>query len=226
MNTTFFPNTEQGKFLFEKLQKMYAEPQRFYHNLTHIENLFILFSQYQTQIEDPKAIFWTIWFHDCIYQPQKNDNEEQSAIIAEKELKTLKLETQDLEIQDSINNTQTTDKPINTEFITKVSNFILATKTHTNPTQNNDLQWFLDFDLAVLGSSESIYDEYAANIRKEYAHIPTWKYNFGRKKVLTSFLAKPKIFHCLAPHYEQQARENLAREIQQLAKYSFIHKFL
>ncbi len=211
MNTSFFPNIEQGKFLFEKLQKMYAEPQRFYHNLTHIENLFTLFSQYQTQIEDKKAIFWTIWFHDCIYQPQKSDNEEQSAVIAKEELKALY--------------THITDG-INAEFITKVSNFILATKTHTNPTQNNDLQWFLDFDLAVLGSSKTIYDEYAANIRKEYAHIPTWKYNFGRRKVLASFLSKPKIFHCLTSIYEQQARENITREIKQLERYCFIYKFL
>lgn len=206
MNTTFFPNTEQGNFLFDKLQKMYAEPQRFYHNSRHIENLFALFSQHHTEIEDKKAIFWTIWFHDCVYQPQKNDNEEQSAMIAQHELKTIE--------------TQITDKSIDTEFIMKVVNFILATKTHTNSTQNRDLQWFLDFDLAVLGNPESIYDEYAANIRKEYAHIPTWKYNFGRRKVLTSFLAKPKIFHCLAPHYELQARENLAREIDKL-KWNF-----
>ncbi len=221
MDITSFPDTKQGKVLFEKLQKMYAEPQRFYHNLTHIANLFTLFSQYQTQIEDKNAIFWTIWFHDCVYQPQKNDNEEQSAIIAEKELKIITLD-----IQEKIKHIQITDSHINTEFINKVSNFILATKTHTNPSQNSDLQWFLDFDLAVLGSTENIYDEYAANIRKEYAHIPTWKYNFGRRKVLTSFLAKPKIFHYLAPHYEQQARENLAREISQLTKYCFIYKFI
>jgi predicted metal-dependent HD superfamily phosphohydrolase len=194
-----FPKTELGQLLFAKLQTLYAEQQRHYHNLKHINNLLQLFSQYEDKIADKEAIFWTIWFHDCVYFPQKSDNEEQSAIVAKIELQKIANEIS-----------------IDTKFIDKVIAFILATKTHTNPTKDSDLQWFLDFDLSVLGADAVIYDEYAQNIRKEYAHIPTWKYSIGRRKILAYFLEKDKIFQFLPESYEKQARENLQREQKKL----------
>jgi predicted metal-dependent HD superfamily phosphohydrolase len=47
---------------------------------------------------------------------------------------------------------------------------------------------FLDLDLAILASEK--YSEYAANIRKEYEHVPKAEYRDARVKILESFLQK------------------------------------
>ncbi len=197
--------TEDEQLLLAKLKIMYSESHRYYHNIEHIENLLKLFSTYYDKIVDKDAIFWTIWFHDCIYYPKNSDNEEQSAIIAKTELTKI-----------FSKNTNNSVNDFNTNLINKIKFYILATKTHKNSKNDEDLQWFLDFDLSVLGAEPAIYDEYAANIRKEYAHIPTWKYSIGRRKVLSSFLAKDKIFEYLPAFYEKQARQNLTKEYKQL----------
>ena len=198
--------TENEIKLVETLKIMYAEPQRHYHTFTHIENLLSLFTQYQEQLIDKTAIYWAIYLHDCIYNPRNKDNEEQSAKFAEKALQSI--------------------ENINNNLIIKISNFILATKTHQNNLQDADLQWFLDFDLAVLGSSEEIYTNYAANVRKEYQHIPMWQYRIGRRKVLQHFLAKTPIFHHLPATYEIQAKINLAKEYDALRLDKYLYKLL
>lgn len=190
----FSPQNPANQALFEQVQRMYAETQRHYHTLTHIENLLRLFRHYKSEITDLQSIYFAIWFHDCIYNPQKNDNEEQSAVVAQQYLSLL-----------SANNEITIDIP-------KIVKYILATKSHSNPENDSDLQWFLDFDLSVLGAEKAIYDQYAQHIRQEYIHVPTWKYRIGRRKVLQHFLDKPQIFKYLPVEYEQQARVNLLQE--------------
>jgi predicted metal-dependent HD superfamily phosphohydrolase len=198
----FSPQNDTNQLLFDKVQTMYAESQRHYHNLVHIENLLKLSVQYKTQITDLQSVYFAIWFHDCVYNPLKNDNEEQSAVIAQEYLTKL-----------FANDTDNNKKAVDIDKITK---YILATKSHSNPDNDSDLQWFLDFDLSVLGMDTVIYDTYALNIRKEYSHVPMWKYRIGRRKVLKYFLGKPLIFKCLPSEYEKQARINLFREYKSL----------
>ena len=55
------------------------EPHRYYHNLQHIHDMLL---------NDNLIINGlTIWYHDAIYDPKRNDNEERSAELAESELK-------------------------------------------------------------------------------------------------------------------------------------------
>ena len=75
----------------------------------------------------------------------------------------------------------------------------------------------LDADLAVLGASGSVYQEYADNIRREYAWVADKEYRIGRRQVLTKLLAKSKIFDLLN-HLEEPARRNIVAEIARLAK--------
>lgn len=194
----FLQQNSTNQTLFEQVRNMYNEPQRYYHTLIHIEKLLNLFSHYKTEITDLQSVYFAIWFHDSIYNPQKNDNEEQSAVLAQQYLSLLS-SSDEIKID-----------------IPKIVKYILATKSHSNPENDKDLQWFLDFDLSVLGAEEAIYDKYALNIRKEYNHVPMWKYRLGRRKVLQYFLAKPQIFKYLPAKYEQQARVNLLREYKSL----------
>ena len=54
----------------------YNEPHRFYHNWDHIEYMINLCDRYKYTSED---LLLAIIFHDIIYDPKENDNEEKSA---------------------------------------------------------------------------------------------------------------------------------------------------
>lgn len=68
-----------------------------------------------------------------------------------------------------------------------------------------------DFDLAVLADT-SCYADYRNCVRLEYAQVPLDQYIKGRLAVLNSLLANFR-FYVLNKTLEEQAKENLAREI-------------
>lgn len=81
------------------------------------------------------------------------------------------------------------------------------------------MEIFLDLDLAILGAASSEYDEYAAQIRKEYIIHYSWEdYRAGRKAVLRGFLTRQRLYFTDYFHrlYEIEARHNIQREIDSL----------
>lgn len=80
-----------------------------------------------------------------------------------------------------------------------------------------DLQFLLDFDLAVLGANEKTYLNYTQQIRREYKLYPDFLYKKGRIKMLEHFLNKKRIFQSepLFQLYENQARFNIEEELNQ-----------
>ncbi|QCE43512.1 hypothetical protein E9099_07835 [Psychroserpens sp. NJDZ02] len=154
--------------------------------------------QIQTKIEDLDSLRFAIWYHDIVYKSTKKDNEEKSALFALKRLKRINF------------------KP---ERAQSVEHLILSTKKHNIlVTQNNDNAVLLDLDLSILGTDWNTYKKYISNIRKEYKIYPDFMYNPGRKKVLNHFLERENLYFTehYKKQYEQQARENLSREIKLL----------
>lgn len=180
---------------FIEIHQRYSESVRAYHNLTHLNNLFLLRNQYQDQIKDPFVLSLAIWYHDVIYNPRRRDNEEKSAQFAQDRL---------------------SDWGVEGAVVEQVVAMIRATAHHLDVTteSESDLAFFLDFDLAILGSTPEAYAHYAAAVRQEYGHVPGFLYRRGRKKVLRYFLAAEQLFRTepfLA--LEKQARINLKREL-------------
>lgn len=183
--------------LVTDLVEHYDEPQRFYHNLGHIDALLQHFEPIQPQLNEPLAIELAIFYHDVIYDPKRSDNELQSANFFEKQLTPYLPET----------------------LLNKVRGLILATQRHTfNDLENSDMAYFLDMDLAILGSPPTVYQAYAVAIRHEYHHIADKEYKQGRANVLTHFLQRPRLFFSdsFYVRFECQARINLAWELDQL----------
>lgn len=184
---------------FRELLNRYAEPQRHYHTLQHIHALLSLTGKYISLISRPDLLRLAIWYHDAVYNPQREDNEEQSAILARKHL---------------------TEMAFPPEVIATVEQYILATKRHSFPpgTATPDGLFFLDLDLSILAAPPDQYDQYTRQIREEFSRYPGFLYRSGRKKVMKHFLDKPRIY--LTPHchemWEKKARENLTRELQSL----------
>ncbi len=182
--------------LWQELEKHYSQKKRHYHTLTHIENLLRLAEENRGAVEDWDVFVFAIFYHDVVYRVLKSDNEEKSAALAERRLTQLE---------------------ISKARIARCSALILATKTHELST-NSDCNLLLDLDLSVLGASWERYEEYAAQIRREYAIYPDFLYKPGRKKVLERFLERDFIFKTPAfrAKFESQARGNLHMEISRL----------
>ncbi|MBD1841457.1 hypothetical protein [Coleofasciculus sp. FACHB-501] len=178
------------------LFKTYSSDGRYYHTLEHIEQVLATLNDLRSLSQNYAAIEFATWFHDAVYNPKANDNEEKSAEYAARILKGL-------EIPSSI--------------IEAVYSLIIKTKYHQN-TEEIDSKIFLDADLSILGASAAEYKVYAQLIRKEYVWLSPAKYRTGRKQVLQSFLNRERIYFTekMFLALEQQARQNIKEEMELL----------
>ena len=189
-NTAFINNT------FDELFRHYSSDNRQYHNLSHIIKLLNLFEEFKFNLQHEDVVFFAIWFHDAIYSTWRDDNEEKSAFWAAEVLK------------------ETSMPLVNIE---KVIQYIAATKTHDSNNEM-DLNFFLDFDLTILGADDTIYDVYTRQIREEFSLMPSFLYKRGRRKVLNALLDRPQIYKTSVFYnmMESKARENMQRELFKL----------
>ena len=105
---------------------------------------------------------------------------------------------------------------IGVPIIAEASRLILLTAGHEVGEDDDAGRVLIDADLAVLGASPDTYDRYAAEIRREYAHVSDVDFATGRVAVLEGFLARPRLFLTDLMHkrLDHQARHNLRAEIQ------------
>jgi predicted metal-dependent HD superfamily phosphohydrolase len=184
--------------LYHQLVRLYSDGDRAYHNLSHIRSLLDLSDTFRDRIQNYQALSFAVWFHDAIYDTRKKDNEELSAKFAVKSLGRFKI-------------------PVDTLALT--CEMIVATREHKNTSGWEDVNFFLDLDLSILGSEEEVYQCYSQAIRKEYWWAPGFLYCEGRKKVLVSFLERESIYLTreMVNMFEEQARRNIRREIESLS---------
>lgn len=178
---------------WSEIEHLYAEEHRFYHNLHHISQLVDELKPFGTRFQDPAATWFAVFYHDIIYDPLEDSNEEKSAELAADSLSTLQV-----------------PKPV----IDKCRIMILQTKKH-EWSEDGDTNWLTDADLSILGKDWEVYWEYAKKIRMEYAFVPAEMYRQGRIKVLTRFLQMKRIYKTKEFYeaLELRARTNLEKEI-------------
>lgn len=181
---------------WKEIETKYTERGRHYHDLFHLENMFLELENVKNKITDFNSVSFSVFYHDIIYDATSKSNEEKSALYAADRLHKLNLD------EDLISN-------INTQ--------ILATKSHQK-SEDTDTDYLLDADLSILGKDLPVYLEYTRKIRKEYAIYPDLLYKPGRKKVLRHFLELDTIFKTedFRNKYELKARENMTTELQLL----------
>jgi predicted metal-dependent HD superfamily phosphohydrolase len=75
-----------------------------------------------------------------------------------------------------------------------------------------------DIDLAILGAPESRFDEYEAQIRREYSWVPEPLFRNTRARLLSGWLDRPAIY--VTEHFRERlevpARRNLRRSLSRL----------
>jgi predicted metal-dependent HD superfamily phosphohydrolase len=179
--------------VFDDLYQRYTAADRHYHDIHHIAASLSELDGVRHLARDPAAIELAIWFHDCIYDAHRLDNEEQSAEIARQSLQKIGASKA---LSDS------------------VCELILATR-HTSLPVTPDEQLLTDIDLAPLGAPAEVFETNGRLIRREYAHLDDQSYARGRAEILRNFLSRARIFatELFARRYEQQARANLSHAI-------------
>ena len=182
--------------LWADVEKCYTGKSRFYHTLVHLQHLHLALFPFKDKIQNWDAVIFAIVYHDIVYDAVKADNEERSALYAQEVLHNVS---------------------VNEETIIQCTRIIRATKTH-GTSEGSDISLFLDADLSILGQPWNIYDGYCKAIRKEYAVYPDFLYIPGRLKVLHHFLKMQFIYKTdeFCSKYEDQARDNISKEIRLL----------
>lgn len=178
---------------FNKIVESYSTPNRYYHDLEHINHVIEIIQLLEKQTKyfgnkfEIKTVQLAAWFHDIIYDTKAKDNEEQSAEYAAKILSSLSIPS---------------------DVIKNVKKLILQTKNHYASTTDLNAQILLDADLAILGSNPIEYSKYTQAIRQEYIWVPKTEYFAARKKVLENFLQRENIYFT---QFMQQTKEKIAR---------------
>lgn len=179
--------------IFNKLIAAYSEKQRVYHTVQHLYECLVLLESIRADLKDAYSVELALWFHDAVYDPQAKDNELKSAELFEQYL------AQDLSADD----------------VQKIKRWIIATQKH-EVTDELDLQFLLDIDLAILAASPERFDEYEQQIQQEYAWVDPDVYSIKRKQVLAHFYQAEPLYQTqyFQKNFEQRAKGNLKNIIE------------
>jgi predicted metal-dependent HD superfamily phosphohydrolase len=182
--------------LFNQLVAAYSEQHRHYHTLQHLRECLAHFDAAGSLARRPAEVELALWFHDAVYDPHREDNEERSGDWAQRSADAAGCDP---------------------DIGKRLKALVLATRGHA-PSDDPDTQLLLDIDLAILGASPERFAEYERQVRAEYAHVPAEAWRSGRSRVLQAFVERPRIYGTAVYHdaLEQRARSNVGQALAAL----------
>ncbi|MFI7383437.1 hypothetical protein [Streptomyces sp. NPDC049813] len=182
----------------DNLLARWAEPQRKYHTTAHLAAVLDRIDALADHADDADLVRLAAWFHDAVYRPDRSENEERSAVLAERAL---------------------TEAGLPPAAVTEVARLVRLTVDHDPADGDTNGEALCDADLAILASPPEAYAAYTKAIREEYAFVPAEAFRTGRAAILRRLLDQPRLFRTPhgATHWESPARENLATELDLLS---------
>lgn len=184
---------------FQLLDQAYSNPDRHYHNWNHIESVVdratvLAHENGLDLVETEKdSILFAGFWHDAVYVPGFNKNEELSAFLALEHF--------------------TSKKYWSATFAEQICDSILSTKNHQPKSIVEAV--LCDADLYELASYK--YWVNRDNVRKEFAAATDEQWIAGRKNFLVTYLNHDKLFHLAGQqHLEILARANMREELEML----------
>ena len=182
----------------DNLLARWAEPQRRYHTTAHLTAVLDRVDVLEEHADDPELVRLAAWFHDAVYLPDRSENEERSARLAERALP---------------------DAGLTAAQTAEVARLVRLTVTHDPADGDHNGETLCDADLAILASPPDAYAAYAAAVREEYSFVPDDAFRDGRAAVLRQLLALPRLFRTPrgAAEWEGPARANLTTELKLLS---------
>jgi len=186
------------------LLRRWTEAHRRYHSTRHLVELFRSLEELEEAAEigavEATTGRITAWLHDAVSDPhaRPGGNEAASAELAATVLARV-------------------DAPA--DVVATVQAVIRMTDGHGSDDGQSLTRAFHDSDLWILSAPERRFDEYCAQVREEYAHVPDVIYRAARSTILADFVRRDPLY--LTAYGQQQwddpARANLSRELRRLA---------
>ena len=183
-----------------KARAAYAQPDRHYHDERHLDECLAQLDSVRDLPErDRRVLRWAILWHDAIYEPGQRSNEERSAALALSDL---------------------TGCGVAEEEAGEVARLIRLTERHRAEPGDRLGALMVSIDLAILGSQPDRYREYAADVRREYSHVPDPLWGTGRALVLKRMLDADPLYPDAGfrQRLEAQARRNMEAELKALGE--------
>ncbi|MBV6784912.1 hypothetical protein KWH02_06685 [Xanthomonas campestris pv. uppalii] len=183
------------------LEQAYAAPPRAYHHFGHVRAVLQHYAEVAAGPgwRQPTEVWLAVLFHDAVYQPGRNDNEAQSALMAAEDIPRW--------------------WPQARVDVERVQALILLTARHgqVQPQDvDEDAALFLDCDMAILAAPAAVFDAYDQAIAEEYrGHVPSVLFRRNRRRFLAAVLKQPRIFLSDYFHtrHDTAARANLRRRL-------------
>lgn len=187
------------------LLSRWSEPQRHYHTVDHLLAVLNRVDELAAHAPhtpgagaaDIDTVRLAAWFHDAVYRPDRSENEERSARLAERALP---------------------EAGVSPDRTAEVARLVRLTADHDPAPEDANGELLCDADLAVLAGSPEEYARYAASVRREYAFVPGDVFRAGRADVLRQLLGMPRLFRTSygQDRWERIARRNLETEMELL----------
>ncbi|WP_314706399.1 DUF4031 domain-containing protein [Rothia mucilaginosa] len=206
--------TAQVAELGESLLQAWEQPHRAYHHSGHLSQMLTDLDRlyaHRTQGSTPLALVLAAWFHDAVYESAPGEDERRSEQLASTSLEPL-----------------VTTGLLTEHELQMVSLLVRATATHELPEsadlpagyEPEDIQFFLDADMAILAAEPSHYRRYMRGVRSEYSHFDDEAFRTGRTTFLRSILGRERIFlsEQALTLWEEPAQANLQAELSEWAQ--------
>jgi len=177
--------------LARDLLSRYGESHRLYHDHRHLLEVLDAVDELAGSAGDLRVVRLAAWFHDAVYDPRTGDNEERSAVLA----------------------TAMLPAPLGDA----VARLVRLTTMHAPGSSDIDGAVLCDADLAVLGAPPQRYAAYAADVRREYAHVTDDAFRAARSQILHQ-LVRGSIYttETARRRWGAQAKRNVERELSDL----------
>ncbi|NLE98797.1 MAG: metal-dependent phosphohydrolase [Propionibacterium sp.] len=178
--------------ILDDLRTRWNEPHRDYHGIAHLETGL----SYLAELGGSEIERVAFWFHDAVHSNTTPDDELASAELARRLL----------------------DGVITPAEIDEVARLVLVTITHNPDPRDAAGARISDADLAGLALPWERYQRNVEGIRFELPHVTDAQWRVGRSAVLERLLGGERLFHTDygAQHWEERARANLQRELDEL----------
>lgn len=174
------------------LLQRWNEPQRRYHNETHLRAVLHAVDALESDGEsfDGTAVRLAAWLHCAVFDPTESENSEKSASFARREL----------------------DPAGPVDEVTRLVRLMGGHRVEAGDLNGGVLS---DADLSVLGADPETYDTYTHDVRHEFAHVPGERFVAGRVAALEGLLERRSVYLTRAARdaWEKQAHANLNREL-------------
>jgi predicted metal-dependent HD superfamily phosphohydrolase len=192
------PDSPELDGLYRDVLLRYSEPHRHYHTRQHLAECFEKVEDIISLAEHPAEVRIGLWFHDAIYDTQRQDNEQRSADWARSAARELGARA---------------------ESAQRIHDLIMFTR-HSAAPVGVDAQVLVDADLSILGAPPARFQEYEAQVRSEYAWVPDEVFRSRRAAILKELVRRSHLYSTVQfqEQYEAQARRNLQQSLKDLAR--------